>query len=65
MSYSLRSQSIYAYIVKCREQNELPPTMREIAAACDIPLTAIYRQLNWLEARGYVIRDYTTRPSVP
>jgi DNA-binding IclR family transcriptional regulator len=39
--------------------------MREISVACNIPLTAILRHLNWLEARGYVIRDHTTRSIRP
>jgi DNA-binding IclR family transcriptional regulator len=35
--------------------------MREIAATCHLPLTTIFRHLDWLESRGYVSRDHTTR----
>ena len=65
MSHACRSQSIYAYIIQCYEQNDLPPTMREIAVACNLPLTTIFRHLDWLEARGYVMRDHTTRSIRP
>jgi DNA-binding IclR family transcriptional regulator len=61
MSHFLRTQAIYTYILQCHERNELPPTMREIAEACHLPLTTVFRHLDWLEARGYVSRDYTTR----
>lgn len=60
-AYHLRSHAIYNYIRQCRDEDQLPPTMREISEACQIPLTAIFRHLDWLQARGYVSRDTTTR----
>jgi DNA-binding IclR family transcriptional regulator len=65
MSHFLRTQAIYTYILQCHELNELPPTMREIAVACKLPLTTIFRHLDWLESRGYVSRDHTTRSLRP
>ena len=61
MSHTTRSQTIYAYILRCHEDNELVPTMREIAEACHLPLSTVFRHLDWLETRGYVSRGNTTR----
>jgi SOS-response transcriptional repressor LexA len=65
MSHFLRSQAIYSYILQCCEQNNLPPTMREIAVACHLPLTTIFRHLDWLETRGYISRGHTSRSLRP
>ena len=61
MSHFLRTQTIYHYILQCRDQDDFVPTMREIAEACQVPLTTVFRHLDWLEARGYVRRNHTTR----
>jgi DNA-binding IclR family transcriptional regulator len=61
MSHFLRTQAIYTCIVQYTEQHGLSPTMREIAVACDLPLTTVFRHLDWLEARGYVMRDRSLR----
>jgi DNA-binding IclR family transcriptional regulator len=61
MSHFLRTQVIYNYILQYHQQNNLPPTMREIALACCLPLGTVFRHLDWLEARGYIIRHHTTR----
>jgi len=65
MSQALRIQTIYAYILHCREQDQLHPTLREISSACNIPLKAVFNHLNWLQDRGYISRDNTVRSIRP
>jgi SOS-response transcriptional repressor LexA len=61
MAHFLRTQTIYNYILQCRDQDDFVPTMREIAHACQVPLATVFRHLDWLEARGYLRRNHTTR----
>lgn len=50
-------QQVYQYIRTYIQENNISPSIREIATACHLaPSTAAYC-LQWLEGKGMILRD--------
>ncbi len=57
------AEQIYRYLQNRRE--DIPPTVREIAAACGIKSTStVHRHLTWLAEQGYIEKDEGTNRTI-
>ena len=60
MTLSERQQNILSFLEAFTEENEYPPTIREIGAAVGISSTSVVNyNLNILQKRGHIARDKT------
>ncbi len=60
MDLSERQRKILGFLETFTQENEYPPTIREIGAAVGISSTSVVNyNLNVLEERGYIARDKT------
>jgi len=60
MTLSERQQNILSFLEAFTEENEYPPTIREIGAAVGISSTSVVNyNLNVLQKRGHIARDKT------
>jgi len=60
MTLSERQQKILSFLETFTQENEYPPTIREIGAAVGISSTSVVNyNLNVLEKRGHIARDKT------
>ncbi len=54
---SKKQQRVYDYVRKYIEENNMPPTIREIGDACGLASTStVHSHLATLEKKGYIIR---------
>lgn len=52
---------LYCFIKTYSEEEGFPPSVKEMAGACFIAATTVYRHLDRLEAWGYIERE----PGIP
>jgi len=56
MNHDQMTEAIYTFIERFIEEYGIPPSQREIAAACFLVRSAVIRHLDRLEAYGRIVR---------
>lgn len=59
---NLTTRSIYNYITLYIDKNKIPPTLREISAACYVSKSNVQIHLSKLEGKGLIeVKENTAR----
>ncbi len=57
-------QQVYEYIRDSIRERHLNPTVREIAKGCYLAPSTVLPYLNFLEGKGWIVREYAIPRSI-